>query len=118
MRRCLPTSVGDACRGLLLATVLGVAGSVSAAAGWTGPGRVVELQVDQFGRVLVQLDGVAEPGRCDRAGWFVVENVDGAQRLYRLLVDAALNEMPVDLYRTGACDALQRGLFSRVAVRP
>lgn len=89
-----------------------------AAAGWTGPARIVELQVNYLGRILVRLDVESNPTDCKDKEWFYRDQIVGADLMYRMLLEAAVAGRPVRVYVTGLCDINRYSEISKVSLLP
>ncbi|MDJ0879057.1 MAG: hypothetical protein QNI86_10630 [Halieaceae bacterium] len=102
---------------LLLASVY-CAGAV-AEAGWTKPARVVMLESNIFGRILVQLDLRKNPSNCKEQSLFFRETTgETSQQMHDILVQAAANRLPVKLRVSGACHLKGYAEFNAVALVP
>ncbi len=94
------------------------AARAQAAAGWTSYGEVTELQVTEFGRILVRLKLKSTPTDCRDKQWYFRDQIVGSELMYRLLLEAASTGRRVRVYATGRCDLNQYSEISRVGMRP
>ena len=91
----------------------------AAEAGWTDPARVVMLESNIFGRILVQLDLRKNPSNCKEPSLFFRETTgDSSQQMHDTLIQAAANRLPVKLRVSGACHLKGYAEFTAVALVP
>jgi hypothetical protein len=92
--------------------------NVHGAAGWTGQGRIAEVQVNEFGRILVRLDAGGNPSGCRESAWFYRENSGGTDQMLEMLLAAVQAGRPVAVYVTGLCHLKGYSEISAVALSP
>lgn len=93
--------------------------SAFAEAGWTEPARVVMLETNIFGRILVELDLRKNPSTCKSQSLFFRESTgESSQQMLEVLVQAAANRLPVKLRVSGACHLKGYAEFNAVALVP
>jgi hypothetical protein len=103
------------CLALALAPLPAAAGE----AGWTDAAAVAELRPTVHGRFLVRLPVTKNPSDCRAPEWFYRDHTGpGAERIYRLLLEATVRELPVRLHVTGVCDHDGRAGFNEAALVP
>ena len=107
-------------RTLLLLFYLALsANSALAEAGWTKPARIVSLESNIFGRILVELDLRKNPSNCKEQHLFFRETTGGSsQQMQDILVQAAANRLPVKLRVSGICHLKGYAEFNAVAIVP
>ncbi len=90
-----------------------------AEAGWTKPARIVSLESNIFGRILVELDLRKNPSNCKEQHLFFRETTgDSSQQMQDILVQAAANRLPVKLRVSGICHLKGYAEFNAVAIVP
>jgi hypothetical protein len=100
----------------LVLSVLPVS-ALQAAAGWTGFGRVVELQATIHGRFIFRLDISSNPTDCKNKEWFYRDNRGvGSNQIYLTLLEAVTSGQQVRVYVTGICDLNGYSEISSVSV--
>lgn len=88
-------------------------------AGWTDPARVVMLESNLFGRILVELDLRKNPSDCKEKRLFFRELTgESSQQMLDILVQAAANRLPVKLRVSGICHLKGYAEFNAVALVP
>jgi hypothetical protein len=97
---------------------VGWAPRILAAAGWTAYARIVELEADFVGRIHIELDVDENPSDCKDRRHFYRDPVTGADFMYRLLVESAVRDLPVQVYVTGVCNLDRHSEISKVRVAP
>ncbi len=96
-----------------------LSGGALAEAGWTEPARVVMLESNIFGRILVELDLSKNPSTCKEQGLFFREATgDSSRQMLDVLVQAAASRLPVKLRVSGACHLKGYAEFNAVALVP
>lgn len=107
-------------RKLLLPLLAGLYCSGAIAdAGWTKPARVVMLESNLFGRILVELDLRKNPSNCKEQSLFFRESTgESSRQMHDILVQAAANRLPVKLRVSGICHLKGYAEFNAVALVP
>ncbi|HKJ71899.1 MAG TPA: hypothetical protein VKA55_09130 [Gammaproteobacteria bacterium] len=102
----------------LLLTAL-PAGAGAGEAGWTDAAPVAELRPTVHGRFLVSIPVGHNPSECRQPRAFYHDRTGpGSERIYELLLAAAVREMPVRVHVTGVCDLDGRAAIDEAALRP
>lgn len=94
------------------------AADASATAGWTGRGRISELQVSETGRVTLRLEVSENPSGCRDGSWFYREQGPGTSQMLDVLLTAADAGRTVAVYVTGICHFKGYSEFSAVSLMP
>jgi hypothetical protein len=105
------------CRSLLLGIALfGTAHAALAGAGWTASGRILELQGNEFGRILLRLETSANPSGCRDNQWFYREKSGGTEQMLELLLTALRSGKPVSVHVSGLCHLKGYSEISAVSI--
>ena len=92
---------------------------VLADAGWTGYGRLVELQPTTAERFLVKINVKSNRSDCKNKQWFYSGyNNTGSNYMFRALLEATSSKTNVRVYVTGACDLDGYSEISAVSIVP
>jgi hypothetical protein len=92
---------------------------VKAEAGWTEPTRILSLETNIFGRILVELDLKKDPSGCRAGGLYFRETTgDSSANMLAVLLEASANRLPVKLRVTGICHLKGYAEFSAVTLVP
>ena len=103
---------------LLLALTL-FASDSRAEAGWTEPARILSLETNIFGRILVELDLNRNPSGCKQASLFYRETTgESSANMLQVLLEAASSRLPVKLRASGSCHLKGYTEFHAVALVP
>jgi len=90
--------------------------SVLAGAGWTASGRVIELQSNEFGRILLRLETSANPSGCRDPQWFYREKSGGTEQMLEVLLTAVRSGKPVSVHVSGLCHLKGYSEISAVSI--
>jgi len=105
------------CRSLVLGIALSVAThGALAGAGWTASGRILELQSNEFGRILLRLETSTNPSGCRDAQLFYREKSGGTQQMLELLLAAVRTGKPVSVHVSGLCHLKGYSEISAVSI--
>ena len=87
--------------------------------GWTEATSVVTLQPTTQGRFLVRLDTDEKVSGCRERSWFFRDySGPGAELMFTLLLEAAVESKKVQLFLTGRCDLDGYSEFSEARIFP
>ena len=90
-----------------------------AEAGWTEPARILSLETNIFGRILVELDLNRNPSGCKQASLFYRETTgESSANMLQVLLEAASSRLPVKLRVSGSCHLKGYTEFHAVALVP
>jgi len=88
-------------------------------AGWTDAAPVAELRPTSQGRFLVRIPVEDNPSGCREPHWFYRDQTGpSADRIFDLLLEAALREKPVRVHVTGACDLKGFAAINAASLEP
>lgn len=88
-------------------------------AGWTDAAPVAELRPTTQGRFLVRIPVDENPSGCRESHWFYRDQTGtGADRIFDLLLEAAVREKPVRVHVTGVCDLKGYAAINAASLEP
>lgn len=92
---------------------------VFADAGWTGYGRIAELQPTTAGRFLVRLETDPNPSDCRNKSWFYRDYGDaGVELMFHALLGALTSNLQARVFITGRCDLNGYSEISSASIVP
>lgn len=90
---------------------------VHAAAGWTSATQVLEITATTAGKFIIHAAPKRNPTDCkDREKFFLDYGLPGADKIYKLLLDATVAGLPVKLYITGRCELFDMSELSKASI--
>ena len=97
--------------------VLLASNPISAESGWTSTTQVIEITATTAGKFIIHATPEKNPTDCkDKERFFLDYSLPGANKIYLLLLDAAVSQLPVKLYITGRCELFGMSELSKASI--
>lgn len=105
--------------GALGASLLSAVTVLAGTAGWSGYGKVIELEPTTQGRFLVRLDLPSNPSGCRDKDWYYRDYTGaGAEYMFQAVLAALRDARPLQVYVTGNCDINGYAEISSLRIAP
>jgi len=88
-----------------------------AESGWTSSTQVLEITATTAGKFIIHAVPKDNPTDCkDKERFFLDYGLSGANKVYDLLLDATVLQLPVKLYITGRCELFGMSELSKASI--
>ncbi|MCW8930308.1 MAG: hypothetical protein OQL19_08740 [Gammaproteobacteria bacterium] len=86
-------------------------------AGWTSSSLIKEIVATTDGKFIIHATPKSSPSDCkDKEKFYLHYNLHGADKIYKLLLDAAVSQLHVKLYITGRCELFGMSELSKASI--
>lgn len=92
-------------------------GVVMAESGWTSSTQIKEITATTAGKFIIHANPEKNPTDCkDEEMFFLNYGLPGSDKVYKLLLDAAVSQLNVKLYITGRCELFGMSELSKASI--
>ena len=93
-----------------------IAAPLQAQSGWTTDTEIIEITA-AANKFIIHAKPRRNPTDCkDRSHFYLNYTMPGANKIYNLLLDAAVRNLTVKLYITGLCDIFDMSELSKASI--
>lgn len=101
---------------LLIFNAMFFVGPLQAQSGWTKTTEIIEITATA-NKFIIHAKPRKNPTDCkDRNHFYLNYTMPGANKIYNLLLDAAVKKLTVKLYITGLCDIFDMSELSKASI--
>lgn len=94
-----------------------LSGPLQAESGWTSSTLILEITATTAGKFIIHATPKKNPTDCkDRERFYLDYGLSGANKVYDLLLDATVSQLPVKLYITGRCELFGMSELSKASI--